>query len=241
MPQCGLGVLDEWRGVCECPMGFAGAHCEQALLPDCMLAGHAIPVRSWVLHAFHNRAGIARWAGRPGPHPIGPVPCACLRQFVAEPFLLERTRLQYMRGFSALCVHLPTELSLDAFLANPMRGAESYSYWRAFSFGAAHDALRLGVEPVLHAAPLDAERPELASLVRHALRAQKGGGGGLGRSRFAGYHIDALRPYVPSCLRRAAVKHIPPIDPLPLLPLALCPHGCGGRGWCEPSRSGRPR
>ena len=96
-PGCGAGTCDEHRAVCECPIGFDGPHCERPTLPACMLDEHLIPVRSWVLNAFHDNQGRKRWPGE-GPHPIGPVPCQCLEQFVAAPFLLERTRLQYMRG-----------------------------------------------------------------------------------------------------------------------------------------------
>ena len=111
-----------------------------------MLGDHAIPIRSWVLHAFHENAG--HWRSPPGTHGVrdlGPVPCACLQQLVAAPFLLERTRLQYMRGLVVRCAELPPGVSLAAFVERPVPGV-----WRHFSFAAAHDALRLGVVSMIN-------------------------------------------------------------------------------------------
>ena len=91
-----------------------------------------------MLHAFHEGAGReGRWARPRGgaqgsggrSHPIGPVSCECLRQLVSTPFLIERTRLQYMRGFTARCVELPAGQTLAAFLEDPTAGQ-----WRRFSF-----------------------------------------------------------------------------------------------------------
>ena len=87
---------------------------------------------------------------------IGPIPCQCLQQLLAAPFLIERTRLQYMRGFQVRCIELAPATTLAMALADPRRLAGA---WRRFSFAAAHDALQLGVEPSLQSAPLDPEHP----------------------------------------------------------------------------------
>ena len=116
----GRGTCDLTRGVCECPLGFTGAHCEEATLSACMLGDHLIPIRSWVLHAFHNNGGHERWRtpGQPGhkARAIGPVPCSCLQQLVAAPYLLERSRLQFMRPWTFRCVELPPNVSLAAYV-----------------------------------------------------------------------------------------------------------------------------
>ena len=105
--QCNAGVYDPTRRACECPITFTGPRCETPTLPACALGPRdAIPIRSWVLHAFHDGAGRHRWRDAGEPHGLGPVPCECLQQFVAAPLLLERTRLKFMRGFVARCVCL---------------------------------------------------------------------------------------------------------------------------------------
>ena len=60
----GRGTCDLTRGVCECPLGFTGAHCEEATLSACMLGDHLIPIRAWVLHALEGGAGRTRWTQR---------------------------------------------------------------------------------------------------------------------------------------------------------------------------------
>ena len=107
----GRGTCDLTRGVCECPLGFTGAHCEEATLSACMLGDHLIPVRAWVLHALEGGAGRTRWSGTP--RAIGPVPCRCLLQLVSEPFVLRRSELANLRDDPLVrCVHLPPRLTL---------------------------------------------------------------------------------------------------------------------------------
>ena len=181
----GRGTLDEWTYTCDCPIGFTGARCEVAELPARSLGDHAIPLRSWVLQAFHDNAGSWRWQSRgriSRARNVGPLPCGCLQQLVAAPFLLERSRLQYMAraAWTVQCVDLPSTTSLAAFVEQPAADA-----WRVFSFSAvspspsnrrrcsprgltsswlrnqrqAYDALRLGVEPSLRGdAQLDLRR-----------------------------------------------------------------------------------
>ena len=176
---CGLGVCDEYRGTCECPVGFEGMRCEKALLPDCMLFGHPIPIRSWVLHAFHDGAGRDRWPS--GTRSIGPVPCSCLLQLVSMPFLMERTRLQYMRSFDVRCLQLADGVSLSQYVESPTgHGAE----WNVFSFGAAHDALKLGLSPSLHEQAFD-DSPRVNSLL-HAVQTFESKGQRLPRRRIGG-------------------------------------------------------
>ena len=208
------------------------------MLPACMLGEHAIPIRSWVLHAFHENAG--EWRSPPGTHGVrdlGPVPCACLQQLVAAPFLLERTRLQYMRGLVVRCAELPPGVSLAAFVDRPVPGV-----WRHFSFAAAHDALRLGAEPSLHGEPLDADQPWLPALLRAARdpatlqlaptpRHVPAGEVEVGSGWLAKHLVaDAIPPLIS---RAAAATDSPP-----LLPLAHCAARCGGVGWCEPTARG---
>lgn len=237
---CGPGTCDEVRGVCACPMGFEGARCERWLLPDCKIGIHPIPVRSWVLQAFHDGARRDRWPG--DGHPIGPVPCLCLEQLVSTPFLIERTRLQYMRSFNARCVNLESGQDLKQFLEQPP--ADARGYWRVFSFAAAHDALRLGATPSLFSQPLDATNAELPSLVRRLQRLRKMGREPRSR-RIAGYHVDTLLPTLPGCLlaerrstaRPARTNSLPPS----LVALSRCgPSHCGGLGWCEAPASEPP-
>ena len=238
-PACSTrGVCDEWAGTCDCPIGFSGARCEVPDLPACMLGEHAIPIRSWVLHAFHDNAG--HWRSPPGTHGVrdlGPVPCGCLQQLVAAPFLLERTRLQYMRGLVVRCAELPPGVSLGAIVERPVPGV-----WRHFSFAAAYDALRLGVEPSLHGEPLDAEQPWLPGLLRAARdpatlqlaptpRHVPAGEVEVGAGWLA-KHLVA--DSIPPLLSRAAAA----TDSPPLLPLARCAARCGGVGWCEPTARG---
>ena len=133
-------------------MGFTGSHCEVTTLPACMLGDHGLPIRSWLLHAFHSSAGHERWTR--GQHPkrargLGPVPCSCLQQLVAAPYLIERSRLMYMRTWTFRCVMLPPNASLAAFIEDP---SSVPAVWRVFSFEAVHDTLRLGAEPTLSAA-----------------------------------------------------------------------------------------
>jgi hypothetical protein len=221
---CGAGVCDEWRAVCECPLMFTGERCGQPLLPACMLGNFAIPIRSWVLHAFHENAGRSgRWIGS-GSHPIGPVPCDCLQQFVATPFILERTRLQYMRGFTVRCIDLAAGHSLAEFLEEPEAAVRS---WRRFSFGAAHDALRMSAEPSLRGASLGDQ--ELSAHIDNVLRSRKTADYKLRYLRPGNYHIDKIRSSIPPLLLDARAAA------LPLLPLARCRNGCGGIGWCEDS------
>ena len=238
-PACSTrGVCDEWAGTCDCPIGFSGARCEVPVLPACMLGDHAIPIRSWILHAFHDSAG--HWRSPPGTQGVrdlGPVPCGCLQQLVAAPFLLERTRLQYMRGLVVRCAELPPDVSLAAFVERPVSGV-----WRHFSFAAAYDALRLGVEPSLHGEPLDAEQPWLPELLRAARdpatlqlaptpRHVPAGEVEVGAGWLAKHLVsDSIPPLVS---RAAAATDSPP-----LLPLARCAARCGGVGWCEPTERG---
>ena len=212
-------------------MGFAGDRCEIPQLSACMLGDHALPVRSWVLHAFHDNAGRDRWPGA-GAHPIGPVPCECLLQFVSAPFFLERTRLQYMRGFVARCVRLPSSMTLEQFLARPPALADSARYWAAFSFEAAHDALRMGAHPSLYDAPLDPDLPQLGTLIHRFLRARKEGQP-LRRHRLAGYHVDELRAQVAGCLLPSSATGRASAPRLPIIGLANCSDRCGRVGWCE--------
>ena len=168
----GRGTYDAHRRVCECPLGYEGRDCETSLLPACEIGGgRAIPIRSWILHEFHNRGSGERWRPRGEAVGIGPVPCECLRQLVAAPFLLERSRMIWLhrQRFEVRCVRLPPDTSLADLLARPSVGE---NLWRRFSFGAAYEALRAGVEPALDGAPLDDQRPaRLARLLRRARRA----------------------------------------------------------------------
>ncbi|KAL1530584.1 hypothetical protein AB1Y20_001484 [Prymnesium parvum] len=209
---CLRGVCDETRRVCTCPLGFDGARCEVAQLPACMLADHPLPIRSWLLHAFHDGAAAARW---PAHRSLGPVPCECIVQLLAAPFLLERSRLQHMRAFRPSCLLLPPHVSLAALLAEP-----SAATWRRFSFAAAHDALRVGAEPSLHGAPFDAARPRLGRLIRQLRKAARR------KASLAGLPTDLLHPTIAAVASAEAPA-------LPLLPLSRCPGGCGGLGWCE--------
>jgi len=215
-------------------MLFRGERCDIPLLPACTLAGgrFSIPIRSWVLHVFHDGGTARRWA-RDGERAtaIGPVPCTCLQQFVAEPFLLERTRLQYMRGFTARCVDLPPNVTLDRFLERPNAHRQA---WRAFSFGAAHDALRLGAEPSLRGAPLD-DTGELDANVRRVQASPTEARKRMRNTRPAGYSLETLRPAIPPLLSPHRVS------PLPILPLARCDGGCADIGWCEAVAAGGRR
>ena len=212
-------------------MGFEGPRCEIWLLPGCRLGDHPIPIRSWVLHAFHDNKRRRAWTGPGKYHPLGPVPCSCLLQFVSTPYLLERTRLQFMRSFNVQCVDLPTGLTLAQFVEEP-HVAQGASPWRVFSFGAVHDALRLGAMPALTGAPLEAG--PLPRLVQRLQQLQKQGLEP-SRRRFAGYHVETLRPTLPPCLLpldAVPVRHKPHLPPL--VPLAQCGAArCGGVGWCE--------
>ena len=108
----GRGTYDAHRGVCECPLGYEGHDCAITLLPACEIGGgRAIPIRSWVLHEFHNRGSGERWRSRGEAVGIGPVPCECLRQLVAAPFLLERSRMIWLhrQRFEVRCVRLPPD------------------------------------------------------------------------------------------------------------------------------------
>lgn len=89
-------------------MTHTGQGCEQIKLPECAIGDYALPIRSWVLYAFHHQDRGREWqaASHGVEKYIGPVPCACLQQFVSEPFMLERTRLQYMRNFAVVCLDL---------------------------------------------------------------------------------------------------------------------------------------
>lgn len=120
----GRGTYDAHRGVCECPLGYEGNSCETSLLPACEIGGRAIPIRSWVLHEFHNRGSGERWRPRGEAVGIGPVPCECLRQLVAAPFLLERSRMIWLhrQRFEVRCVRLPPDTSLADLLARPSVG-----------------------------------------------------------------------------------------------------------------------
>ena len=141
----GRGTCDLTRGVCECPLSFTGAHCEVATLPACVLGGHLIPIRAWVLHALEGGAGRTRWSGTP--RAIGPVPCRCLLQLVSQPFVLRRSELANLRDDPLVrCVHLPPRLTLARYLAAPDR---AQIVWRTFSFAAAHAALKSGAVPAL--------------------------------------------------------------------------------------------
>ena len=225
---CIQGICDEWRGICECPLGFEGPRCERNLLPACMLGDYALPIRSWVLHAFHDSAGHKRWPG--GVRTIGPVPCQCLQQLVAAPFLIERSRLKYMRGFHVKCIELPPSVRLSAFIANPAVFATT---WRRFSFAAAHDSLQVGVEPALRGAPLDGEHPRVGRLVRQVKKRRAASSKQAGPEMIM-YPVELLHPITPALLSGDA-------QPLPLLPLSRCPTSCGGRGWCEMSVGSRDR
>ena len=220
-------------------MGFAGADCEVATLPACMLGAHAIPIRSWVLHAFHDNAGHDRYTRREPANRgrgLGPVPCACLQQLVATPYMLERSRLMFMRGWTFRCIDLPPQTSLAAFVDSPAAFPEAG--WRLFSFEAAHDALRLGAEPSLSEAQLDPEQPWLPGLIRAA----RGPSGQqypptleIGSS---GWLFGHLRERIQPLL---VPKNTGPAT-LPLLPLSRCRNRCGGVGWCESAgSSGVPR
>ena len=236
--DCGHGVHDPIRGVCECPMLFTGHHCETPVLPACLLGTYAIPIRSWVLHSFHDGAGRNRWRDVGEPHPIGPVPCKCLRQFVSAPFFLERTRLKYMRGFVARCVDLPSNVTLEQFIEAP-DAPDRRRLWRRFSFSAAHDALRLGSEPALYGAPLDPEQPQLGPMVDAILQAHAGGRKdeyerlcprGLCVGEYlqnAPYNLNILKSSIPPLLLPLHARA------LPLAPLSACSGGCGRMGWCE--------
>ena len=221
----GRGTYDAHRGVCECPLGYEGRDCAISLLPACEIGGgRAIPIRSWVLHEFHNRGSGERWRPRGEAVGIGPVPCECLRQLVAAPFLLERSRMIWLhrQRFEVRCVRLPPDTSLADLLARPSVGE---NLWRRFSFGAAYEALRAGVEPALDGAPLDDARPaRLARLLRRARRRADGrlecGGAGC-----AGFD-SAVHP-LPPLLGASPAAALPN-----LLPLSEC-GGCGGVGWCE--------
>ena len=213
-------------------MTFTGPHCQTPVLPACVLDdGFAIPIRSWVLHAFHDGAGKGRWRDGGETRAIGPVPCACLQQLVSTPFFLERTRLQFMRGFVARCVDLPSNMTLRQFIEVP-DAPEMRRSWRRFSFAAAHDALRLGAEPALRGAPLDPQNPELGEQVQQLLKLRATDKAAFFASCprgacLSGVNVDVLQPTIPPLLlpRRAT--------PLPLAPLSACVGGCGGKGWCE--------
>ena len=139
---CGPGsVCDSHRSICECPMTHTGKHCETPLLPACDIGDHFLFRYDHGCCAFHDGAWNQRWPPSGASTAIGPVPCDCLRQFVTAPFMLERTRLRYMRSFTPRCIDLPGGVSLEQFLAHP----DGYrDRWRGFSLAAAHDALRLG-------------------------------------------------------------------------------------------------
>lgn len=224
--DCGLGVCNPWRGWCECPVGWRGASCEQSLLPSCVLpSGGHLPVRSWVLHAFHNGPARDRWDDRSA---IGPVACECLADWVAAPFLLERSRLNGMRGWTAPCISLAESgsaggaSSFAEVLARP-----SSAVWRRFSFAAAHDTLRLGLTPSLASRNMDEELPAVAAVLAPL------------RQRAA--QIRAVVDPADATAADSCLLAEPPrlllngsAPPLPLLPLGRCPRECGGRGWCEP-------
>jgi hypothetical protein len=184
-------------------------------------------------------AGRHRWNSGGETHPIGPVPCGCLQQFVSAPFFLERTRLQYMRGFVTRCVDLPSNVTLEQFIQAPDAN-DARRWWRRFSFAAAHDALRLGAEPSLHGTALDPEQPKLGELMASVFESARG------RKQH-----DALRAKCPECARVVPPDvlrpSIPPLlqlhraSALPLAPLSACVGGCGPMGWCEwPSGRSEP-
>lgn len=208
-------------------MTHTGKHCETPLLPACDIGGSfSIPIRSWLLHAFHDGAANQRWPPSGASTAIGPVPCDCLRQFVTAPFMLERTRLRYMRSFTPRCIDLPGGVSLEQFLAHP----DGYrDRWRGFSLAAAHDALRLGAEPSMRGAPLDADASgaaELSALIEQ-LDVWIAKGRKVRNTRPAGYEISTLRARLPPLVLPSSAA------PLPLLPLSRCDGRCGGIGWCE--------
>lgn len=229
---CVRGTCDEWRGVCECPIGFEGERCAVSRLPACLLGTFALPIRSWVLHAFHDGAGLSRWAGPA--RSIGPVSCQCLQQFVSVPFLLERTRLQFMRGFSVRCLDLPPSVELADAIARPVLYRDA---WRRFSFKAAHDSLVLGVEPSLRGVPIDQQNSRVGRLARkyHRSLAARAERGRKDERWVGGYPPELLRASSPALISSAR------LSPLPMLSLRQCSGGCGGRGWCEASRAGGAR
>ena len=142
----GRGTYDAHRGICECPLGYEGATANFAApgLRDRRWPRNSI---AWVLHEFHNR-GAASAGGRAagGRHRSGAV--RCLRQLVAALFLLERSRMVRSPGqrFEVCCAAAAGHLA--DLLARPSVGE---NLWRRFSFGAAYEALRAGVEPALDA------------------------------------------------------------------------------------------
>ena len=208
-------------------------------MPACMLDDYPLPIRSWVLHSFHDGAGHNRW---PGVRGIGPVPCQCLQQLVSAPFLLERTRLQYMRNFNVRCVELPAGVTLSTLIADPTAFKDS---WARFSFSVAHDSLQMSVEPSLKGQPIDSEHPRIGRLIRQVkkARAQRADKKELGRPPAP---VDCTAPPprdspAPCIMYPLEILHasLPglltgPAPPLHLLvPLSRCAGGCGGRGWCE--------
>lgn len=203
----GRGTCDLNRGTCSCPIGFDGAGCEHASLPECMLGSHLIPIRSWVLHALEREAGKSRWAG--APRAIGPVPCGCLRALIETPFFFRRTELGWVREHTVRCLHVE---NITAALVEPAAVAK---LWRAFSFEVADETLRMSARLAFDGAP-----DSLPDSVRGPATARAG--------RRLWRRFPVLRP-VPAVLRG-------PAPALPLLPLAAC-GGCSGRGWCEPAES----
>lgn len=239
---CGrAGVCNMWSGVCDCPMGWEGSRCERSLLPSCVLpGGEHIPIRSWALHAFHNGAARGRWGPPRRNDAIGPVPCECLQEWVVSPWLLERTRLQGMRGWTVRCISLG-EMSPpagDPGAASAWRGtlvhaleSPNRSVWRSFNFSAAHEALVLGQTPRLDGGAMDQDRPDVAArLAPLRARAERITAALQGRPVL---DTPVLRSEAP----RLLLPHTP--QPLPLLPLAHCPGRCSGRGWCEPTGTAR--
>jgi len=232
-------------------MGWEGARCQRNLLPSCVLPSQDnIPIRSWALHAFHNEAARGRWAEPSGfrhGH-IGPVPCECLQEWVAAPWLLERSRLQSMRQWSVHCISLAdmvrphgsaspnASASASTAFAHALAAPESI-VWRSFSFAAVHDSLKAVQSPHLLVRPMDADHPRVASalapLRSHAERIVAL----LANPKLLSTAVltrDA--PALLGPLSLSAATTTPP--PLPLLPLSRCPCACGGRGWCEESGRG---
>ena len=143
----GRGTCDGWRGVCSCPIGFAGLACEQVLLPACMLGDHFIPIRAWLLHGLEGGAGQRRWQG--SPRALGPVPCRCLLQLISFPFLLRRVELNWLRDQDEVrCVNFAAGARLWQYIENPNATALR-AQWHRFSIVAADDARKAGVEATL--------------------------------------------------------------------------------------------
>lgn len=127
-----------------------------------------------------------------------------------------------MRTWQVDCISL-AEMGPGATLASAL-AQPNFTVWRRLSFGAAHDALKLGQTPTLQRRPMDAEHAHVAAALR-PIREQRARIAALvTKPEFGPLLLSEVEPLL-------GPEQRPPL--VPLVPLSSCARSCGGRGWCE--------